>query len=439
MKKNLLSLFLLVQLNLGSFAQTIDATKLDAYFNMLQEHHKLMGSVAISIGGKVAYTKAVGYSDIASQKAADTQTRYRIGSISKTFTAVMVFKAIEAGKIKLTNPLSSYFPQVKNAEKIVVAQLLNHSSGIPNFTADRDYPKIRTKGLSPTELFQMVTFSASDFSPGEKHAYSNSNYLLLSLILEKIHGKGYPAILQEQITDPIGLKNTYYGRPTNTAQHESHSYIRNKGSWEKQTETNMSVPLGAGAIISTLGDLNLFASALYHGKLVSPESLKAMETIQSGYGMGLFRVPFYQKSGYGHRGNINGFAAFFYHFADGDVSVAMTANGVNINTNDIAMVLLNAAFQRPFQLPDFSPPSLTTQDLDKYLGVYASKELPLELTVTKKGNVLVAQATGQSAFELLPTGNDKFGFEKANISMEFQPTNGSLIMTQGKKYLFTRK
>ena len=162
MKKTLLSLFLLVQLNLGSFAQTIDATKLDAYFNMLQEHHKLMGSVAISIGGKVAYTKAVGYSDIASQKAADTQTRYRIGSISKTFTAVMVFKAIEAGKIKLTNPLSSYFPQVKNAEKIVLAQLLNHSSGIPNFTADRDYPKIRTKGLSPTELFQMVTFSASD-------------------------------------------------------------------------------------------------------------------------------------------------------------------------------------------------------------------------------------------------------------------------------------
>ena len=439
MKKNLLSLFLLVQLNLGSFAQTIDATKLDAYFNMLQEHHKLMGSVAISIGGKVAYTKAVGYSDIASQKAADTQTRYRIGSISKTFTAVMVFKAIEAGKIKLTDPLSSYFPQVKNGEKIVVAQLLNHSSGIPNFTADRDYPKIRTKGLSPTELFQMVTFSASDFSPGEKHAYSNSNYLLLSLILEKIHGKGYPAILQEQITDPIGLKNTYYGRPTNIAQHESHSYIRSKGSWENQIETNMSVPLGAGAIVSTPGDLNLFASALYHGKLVSPESLKAMETIQSGYGMGLFRVPFYQKSGYGHRGNINGFAAFFYHFADGDVSVAMTANGVNINTNDIAMVLLNAAFQRPFQLPDFNPPSLTTHDLDKYLGVYASKELPLELTVTKKGNVLVAQATGQSAFELLATGNDKFGFEKANISMEFQPTNGSLIMTQGKKYLFTRE
>ena len=405
---------------------------------MLHEHHKLMGSVAVSIGGKVAYTRAVGYSDIASQKAADTHTRYRIGSISKTFTAVMIFKAIEAGKLKLTTLLSSYFPQVKNAEEIIMAQLLNHSSGIPNFTADRDYPQIRTKELSQTELFKMVTFSGSDFSPGEKHAYSNTNYLLLSLILEKIHGKGYPAILQEQITDPIGLKNTYYGRPTNTAQYESHSYIRSKGNWERLIETNMSVPLGAGAIVSSPVDLNLFAYALFNNKLVSPSSLKLMETMANGYGMGLFRVPFYQRSGYGHRGNIDGFAAFFYHFAEGDVSVAMTANGVDINTNDIAMVLLNAAFQKPFELPNFTLPILDTADLDKYLGVYASEDIPLKLIISKKGNVLMAQATGQSAFELKPIGKDRFAFEKAKITMEFSPLANRLIMVQGKRFNFVR-
>ncbi|CAG5069392.1 D-aminopeptidase [Dyadobacter sp. CECT 9623] len=412
------------------YSQTIDKAKLDAYFQALETNNKFMGSVAISQSGQLIYSKTVGYAEVETQKKANATTKYRIGSISKTFTAVLVFKAVEENKIALTQTIEKYFPTVKNAEKITVAQLLNHRSGIHNFTNSPDYEKWNTIKKSEQEMIDLIAKSGSDFEPDTKTAYSNSNYVLLSFILEKLYKKPLATLLNEHIVKPAGLKNTSLGGKILVADNQSYSY-KYQDKWIRQTETDMSLPMGAGAVISTPEDLTKFAEALFGGKLVSEKSLTQMKTLKDNFGMGLLPIPFYDKISFGHNGSIDAFQSIFGYFPDQKIAYAITCNGNTLAINSITITLLNAAFGKPVEILEFKVYNPAPADLDQYAGVYASNQIPIKITVTRSGNSLTAQATSQPSFTLEATERHKFKFDAAGLVMEFNPPEKKMILRQG--------
>lgn len=412
------------------FSQTFNKMKLDNYFIALETNNKFMGSVAISKNGTIIYTRQIGYADIESKIKPNEDTKYRIGSISKTFTTVLVFKVIDEGKLKLTDKIDTYFPTIKNASKITISDLLYHRSGIHDLTANADYLKWNTEKKSEQEMIEIISKGGSDFEPDTKAEYSNSNFVLLSYLLQRVYKKDYAQLLNEQILKPLSLKHTYFGKKTDLKNNECSSYSF-KGSWTKEAETDMSIPMGAGGIVSTPSDLTKFADALFNGKLVSSKDLELMKTIKDNYGMGLFKVPFNELLGYGHTGGIDGFSSFMYHFADNNVSVAMTSNGTNFDNNQIAIALLSAAYNKPYEVPTFKTFEVTSAELDGYLGVYSSKQIPLKITITKNDKTLIAQATGQPSFSLEATEKDKFKFNLAHVVLEFNPADKTMILKQG--------
>ena len=437
--KKLLSLVLISLFAANLYTQTFDKEKLDLYFQTLENNNKLMGSVAISEKGKIIYTKSIGFADVETKIKPNETTKYRIGSISKTFTSALILKAVEENKLSLETKLSTYFPVIKNADQISISNLLNHRSGIHSFTDNENYLSWNTQKKSEKELLEIIEKGGSDFEPDSKANYSNSNYVLLSFILEKMYKKSYSEILMEKIIKPVGLKNTYYGGKINLKNNESNSYTFEK-EWKKESETDLSIPIGAGAIVSTPSDLLQFAEALFSGKIISQKSLILMETMKDNYGYGLFQMPFGLKKAFGHTGGIDGFTSNFGYFPAEKVAFAFTSNGSNYTNNNIAIAILSAAFNQPYEIPTFKNIDLKTEDLDQYLGTYSSTDIPLKITITKNDKTLMAQATGQSAFPLEATEKNIFKFEQAGIVLEFKPSDKKLILNQGGKiYNFTQE
>ena len=430
MKKAILTTALFLTLGQIGFSQNLDKTKLDNYFNALEQNNKFMGSVAVSKNGEIIYIKSIGFADIENKVKATENSKYRIGSISKSFTTVLILKAVEQKKLNTNQTIDKWFPTIKNAKKITVYHLLSHRSGIHNFTDDKDYLTWNTQPKTEKEMIEIIAKGGSDFNPDSKAEYSNSNFVLLTYILEKTFTKSYSDLLQEFIVKPIGLKNTYVFGKINPSNNECKSYSFS-GSWKTETETDFTVPLGAGAITSTPSDLTKFADALFSGKLLTNESLEIMKTIKDGYGIGLFQIPFYKSVGYGHTGGIDGFSSIYSYFSDDKISYALISNGTNINNNDISIAVLSAIYDKPYEIPVFTTFTLTSEDLDKYLGVYASKQIPLKITISKDGNTLIAQGTGQPAFPIEATEKDKFKFDQAGAKFEFNLTAKTMILFQG--------
>jgi len=256
-------------------------------------------------------------------------------------------------------------------------------------------------------MVEIITNAGSDFEPDTKAEYSNSNFVLLTFILEKAFKKSYSEILTKYITKPLELKNTYLGAKINSSNNECLSY-RFAGKWERMPETDISIPLGAGGIVSTPSDLVKFSDALFGGKLLNPESLEKMKTVIGNFGIGLVKIPFFNMSGYGHTGGIDGFSSVFSYFPDGNISYALTSNGTNFNNNLVSIAVLSAIFNKPYEIPEFKSINLTLEELDRYTGIYSSAQIPLKITVTKSNLSLMAQATGQPAFPLEPTGKGVF-------------------------------
>lgn len=170
---------------------------------------------------------------------------------------------------------------------------------------------------------------------------------------------------------------------------------------------------------------------VFTGKLLTLESLKDMQTMDGSFGLGLTKIPYNRYRVYGHGGIIDGFNSFFASFQDENLSYATVSNGASYDGNRMLLDLLNIIFDKPYKLPEFSDIELTSEDLDKYLGVYSTSTFPLKITISKEGDQLMGQATGQPAFPLEVKGEHKFGFDQAGLAMEFVPTEGIMKFSQG--------
>ena len=413
--------------------QNIDKKKLDDYFSTLDRNQKVMGSFAIAKGDQIVYTNAIGFADVENKLKADDKTVYRIGSISKTFTAVLVMKAVEEGKLQLDNKLSQYFPQIKNSGKITIEDLLQHRSGIHSFTDDPDYNSYSSKYISEADLISKIMKGGSDFEPDSKFTYSNSNYVILAFILENVYKKQYADLLSEKITDALGLKSTKVGEKINPKNNVANSYVLLDKKYSKSDETDMSVPIGAGNLVSTPTELLKFVIALANGKIISKASLEKMQQYKDHYGLGIFPVPFNEQQGFGHNGRIDDFRSVLYYFPESKTAFAMITNQSNYDNNQISIIALKAANGINFEIPDFKTIEISAADLKKLEGTYATSSFPLKINIFAENGQLKAQATGQSAFPLETVSNNTFKFDAAGIKLIFDPEKKEMTFSQGGK------
>ncbi|SEG46021.1 serine hydrolase domain-containing protein [Algoriphagus boritolerans] len=420
-------------------AQAQDYTKLNQFLDSLEIHDKFMGTVLLASDGKPVFERALGYADRERKIKATVATHYRIGSISKMFTTVLVLKAEESGKLSLDQKLADFYPQIKNSDKITLSMLLQHRSGIHNFTNNPDYLSYHTKPVSEEALVKIISDGGSDFEPDSKADYSNSNFVLLTFILEKVYEKSFSEILDEQLVKPLKLESTAIFTASDPGKGESFSYTF-KDKWILEAETDPSIPLGAGAISSDVKDLNTFINALFSGKLISEESLEKMKEINQGFGRGMFSFPYYERKGFGHTGGIDGFRSFLGYFPEEKLTVAVLSNGLNYNNNDILLALMDSYFGKDFEVPSFQPVVLSAVELEKYLGEYASDQIPLRLVFEQNGSKLIAKPSGQQATELEATAVHTFEFKPVNAVFVFNPEKGEVTLKQaGQTFLFKKQ
>lgn len=441
--KNLLAFLILLVLSVSAFSQDFDKAKMDKFFDGLSENNKGMGSLTISKDGKIIYSRAVGISHVGDKGyvSSDMKTKYRIGSITKTFTATMIFQLVDEGKLKLEDTLDKFYPEIPNAKKITIAQMLNHHSGIHSLTSDAQYFLSYSRRPQTHEyLLSVIAKTTPDFEPGTKAAYSNSNYLLLGYIIEKVSGKSYQDALKEKITSKINLSDTYYGGKINGANGESNSFDFVRGNWKMLAETDMSIPGGAGAIVSTPTDLTAFITALFNGKLVSQKSLDQMKTLTDGYGSGIVVFPFGQKKFFGHNGEIDGFHSMLGYQPEEKVAIAYISNGMVYDINNIMIAALSVYYNQPFEIPSFKPLELSAEELEKFAGVYSTQAFPLKITFRVRDKKLYGQANGQRELPFEATDKNKFSFEPAGIFIEFDAEKSTMTLKQGgQNIVFTKE
>ncbi|MEB2773913.1 serine hydrolase domain-containing protein [Algoriphagus sp. D3-2-R+10] len=410
-------------------ASAQDFSKLDQFLDSIETHNKFMGNVLLAHDGKVLYERSIGYQDILTDEELTNASRFRVGSITKMFTTSLVLKGVEQGKLSLDQPLSDFYPQIENAEKITISNLLQHRSGIHNFTNDEVYMTFYQAPQNEEFMIEKIVAGGSDFEPDSKADYSNSNYVLLTYILEKAYKQSYDNLIKEYITSPLQLNNTYVGKIPEKEEAKSYQFEGDK--WIFEPYTDMSVPVGAGAIVSTTTDLAKFIEGLFAGQVITQESLDLMMEIKDGYGRGMFQYPYGDRKSYGHSGGIDGFRSQLSYFPNEKLTVVSLYNALNYNSNDISLAMLHSYFGNEVKIPNFSSVSLSEEELDQYVGEYSSEQIPLVITFVREGNKLIAKPTGQKEAPLEAKGDHRFEFAMVGAIFEFAPEKNEMTLKQG--------
>ena len=278
-------------------------------------------------------------------------------------------------------------------------------------------------------MVEKIVAAGSDFVPDSKGEYSNSNFVLLTYILEKVNQSSYAELIKENIASPLKLNSTYVGK--SPVKEEAKSYQFADGKWVFEPYTDMSIPAGAGAIVSTTEDLLRFIEGLFAGKIISQESLELMKEIKDGYGRGMFQYPYAEKKFYGHTGGIDGFRSLIGYFPNEKLTIVTLSNGLNFNSNDITIALLHSYFGHEVSIPSFTTVELSEEEIDQYVGEYSSEQIPLVFTFERQGKVLIAKPSGQQDTPLDAKGNHTFEFSMAGAIFEFDLVEGEMTLKQG--------
>jgi CubicO group peptidase (beta-lactamase class C family) len=407
-------------------------------------------AVLVSRDGKIIYENAFGYADIGNRVPVTTETKFRIGSITKQFTAAAILKLQENGKISVNDTLSRFIPDFPSGNEVTVHHLLTHTSGIHSFTNRPNFMKYATMSISPEAMIDTIKNFKYDFDPGESYQYNNSGYYILGYIIEKVSGKEYGEYLKETFFDPLGMKNTGVHGPLLVLDNEATGYSLEGGTLKKAINWDMTNAGGAGALYSTVHDLYTWNEALFNGKVLSDESLKAAftpvvlnnnkkpEGVEYGYGWGFYKIRGLDFTA--HSGGLHGFLSFLSRQPDNNVTITVLCNstpppeGINPgnNGNLIAEYLMWKEMEK-----QSSYTTDTTVDLSilkDYTGRYNYGRGAV-LIVSLENNNLYAQLTGQSRFQIFPSSENEFYWKAVEASVKFiRDDNGNVthaIHSQG--------
>lgn len=404
--------------------------RLDNYF--AENADKFSGAIEIQQNGKTVYQKALGLADVENKIPVKADSKFRIGSITKTFVSVLVLKAAGEQKLSLEDRLAKYFPDAKipNAEQITVDMLLYHRSGLSDVVNDHytDFLTYYTKPQTRAQMIERIANAGINFAPDSTFRYCNTGFILLTYILEDVYGKSYGELLDEQIIKPLQLSNTgVCTSPINGKDGFARSYSI---TGELQDEFDPTAVLGAGALYSTTGDLLKFFNALtsgYFGSVV----FEQMRQFKDNWGRGLFPNKVGDLEGFGHTGGIHGFAAVLFRY--GDIDIAFCANNGFLEHKE----LISAVLDIPVEKTQYT--TLTKAQLAKHEGKYHNDQLKMDIEITSTGDYLTAQASGQPGFPLDAISENEFEFKAAGAKITFANGNKSLTLNQnGGKFEFAR-
>lgn len=384
-------------------------------------NQQFMGAVLVAQGDDIILNKGYGSANVEWNIPNTPATKFRLGSVTKQFTAASILLLEQQGKLKTTDLLKKHFPDIPAEwNKITIYNLLTHSSGIPNFT---NFPEFETLQLSPTTPEKTIAIFRDkplDFQPGEKMNYSNSGYILLGALIEKLSGKTYERFIQENIFIPLKMNSSGYDSNTDIIMHRAAGYTPNAQGKGNAGFAHMSLPYAAGGLYSTTEDLLKWENALFSGGFLSKASLKKMLTPYKGdYGFGIVISKDKDRTIIYHSGGIQGFNTRLAYYPETKTTVIVLAN-LNGNAPDAMGAALGAIVhgEKVVLNADRKEINVPTEILKKYIGTY--QLFPnVTITITLADNHLISQITGQVTVPLLAESESLFFVKVAEAQIEF--------------------
>jgi D-alanyl-D-alanine carboxypeptidase len=332
---------------LGTPAQSL-VSKLDTYLGDARSLRSFMGTALVARGGTILLDKGYGYASLELNVPNTPANKFRIGSITKQFTAAAIMQLQEQGKLNVSDQACKYIDNCPDAWKpVTIRELLSHTSGIPSYTSLPSFatPKFMRIPLSPMEVLMVTRDKPLAFPPGEKWAYDNTGYIFLGIIIEKVSGRSYADYLEEHIFAPLGMTHSGYDNTRAIVLDRAAGYDRAGNGLRNADYIDMSLPFAAGSLYSTTGDLYRWDRALYTEKVVTRKSYEAMTTpVKDNYGYGLVLAPLAGHKQVGHGGGINGFSTCINRFPDDDAVVIVLANVVQADACRISKGLAEILF-----------------------------------------------------------------------------------------------
>lgn len=396
------------------------AAKIDEYVGAYVKQDRFMGSVLVAKGGQVLISKGYGQADIELDVPNTSETKFRLGSLTKQFTAAAILQLQDSGKLSVDDKVSQYLSDSPEAWKdITIQELLTHTAGIPNFTSFPDYKAKQTLPTTPLELIKRFESKPLDFTPGTKFNYSNSGYIVLGYIIEKVSGKSYEAYLKQNIFSPLDLQSTGYDHATTILKHRASGYVLHGATLANADYIDMSVPFSAGALYSTVDDLYRWDRALYTEKVLPKSALEKMFTpFKDHYGYGWNIATLFDRKVTAHGGAINGFASFIARFPDDNTCIVVLANLQGAPSERIGRDLAAIVFGQPYDIPkERTAIKLPSKVMAGYTGTYQSGAFAF--TVTMEDGHLYLQPKGEGKAELFAESETKFFLKITDAEVTF--------------------
>lgn len=409
------------------------------------EAEEFSGSVLVARDGEVLLDRGYGFANREWSIPNDGDTRFRLASVTKQFTAVAIMVLHDRGMVDLDAPVKTWLPDAPEAwDQVTVRHLLTHTSGIPNFTDFDDYEAQKTAPATLDSLIALFRDHPLDFQPGADWSYSNSGYILLTAIVEKASGKSYATFIDETLFQPLGMTDSGYDSHAAILPHRASGYTPTAQGFVNADYVDMSIPQGAGGLYSTTRDLLKWEQGLFSGQLLSPESLALLTTpVRNQYAFGLFIREGDGNTTIGHSGGIEGFNTYMAYDPDRRVAVIVLGNLNGPGPDQLGGALLALSRGEAVTLPsERQVISVSPELLQEYEGVYELAPT-FAIAMSVVDGKLMAQATGQSAFELYAESPDAFFLRVVDAQITFtRDASGAvdgLILHQGGRDSPARK
>ena len=422
-----------------------DVSRMDQVVQSYVSDKKFMGSVLVARGGEVLLSRGYGSANLEWNIPNSPATKFRLGSVTKQFTAASILLLEERGKLKTDDPVKKFMPDAPAAwDTITIFHLLTHTSGIPSFTSFPDYASQEPFAATPEKLVARFRDKPLDFQPGEKWSYSNSGYVLLGYLLEKVSGESYEKFVQENIFGPLTMKDSGYDSNSAIIPRRAAGYARAKDETENAGFIHMSIPFSAGALYSTTEDLLRWEQGLFGGKLLSAASLAKMTTpFKDDYACG---VSVRTVSGHrviDHGGGIEGFNTFLAYYPEDKLTVVALSNLNGDAPDQIVTRLAALARGEKVELPsERKEISIAPKILEQYVGTYAMAP-KINMMIRLEDGQLISQMSGQGKVPLFATSESKFFPKVVDAEIEFAKDDKGvviyLVLHQGGRDMKARR
>lgn len=422
-----------------------DPDRMDKIVRTSAEADEFSGSVLVARDGEILLDKGYGFANREWLVPNEGDTKFRLGSITKQFTAVAIMILNERGLVDLDAPVKTWLPDAPAAwDQVTVRRLLAHTAGVPNFTSFPDFQAQKTLPVTVGGLIARFRDHPLDFQPGEDRKYSNSGYVLLTAVIEKASGQSYADFLAESLFRPLGMSDTGYDRNAEILPRRASGYAPGPGGVVNADYWDMSIPQGAGGLYSTTHDLLKWEQGLFGGRLLRPASLTLLTTpVRDQYAFGVFAVEAEGNRTIAHSGGLDGFNTYMAYDPARRLTVVVLGNLNGPAPDSLGAALLSLAREDGAASQDkrgaWAP---TAETLQAYAGVYALTPTS-SIAVSVSNGRLTSQVADQDAANLDPRSADVFSLSQDDERILFtRDASGSvegLILRRQGQDLIGRK